>query len=79
MKFSEMMKIINKLLKSGITEINKSDVVLLFGVADERLAEELRYLGCSVQNVSDLFNVKLGEKFTKLEIEKQKEIERIFS
>lgn len=78
MKFSEMMKIINKLLKSGITEINKSEVVQLFGVADEKLAEELRYLGCNVQRVADLFNVKFGEKFTKEEIEKQKEIERIY-
>ena len=78
MKFSEMMKIINKLLKSGITEINKSEVELLFGVADEQLAEELRYLGCNVQRVADLFNVEFREKFTKEEIEKQKEIERIY-
>lgn len=78
MKFSEMMKIINMLLKSGITEINKSEVVQLFGVADEQLAEELRYLGCNVQRVADLFNVELGEKFTKEEIEKQEEIERIY-
>ena len=78
MKFSEMMKIINKLLKSGITEINKSEVELLFGVADEQLAEELRYLGCNVQRVADLFNVEFREKFTKEEIEKQEEIERIY-
>ena len=73
-----MMKIINKLLKSGITEINKSEVEQLFGVADEQLAEELRYLGCNVQRVADLFNVEFREKFTKEEIEKQKEIERIY-
>ena len=78
MKFSKMMKIINKLLKSGITEINKSEVEQLFGVADEQLAEELRYLGCNVQRVADLFNVEFGEKFTKEEIEKQEEIERIY-
>lgn len=73
-----MMKIINKLLKSGITEINKSEVVQLFGVADEQLAEELRYLGCNVQRVADLFNVEFGEEFTKEEIKKQEEIERIY-
>ena len=78
MKFSQMMKIINKSIKSGITEINKSDTELLFGVADEQLAEELRYLGCSVQMVADLFNVKFGEKFTNQEIKKQEEIERMF-
>ena len=78
MKFSEMMKIINELIKSGITEINKEDVVSLFGAADERLAEELRYLGCNVQRVADLFNVKFGEKFTKEEIKKQEEIERMY-
>lgn len=78
MKFSKMMKIINKLLKSGITEINKSEVVQLFGVADEQLAEELRYLGCNVQRVADLFNVEFGEEFTKEEIKKQEEIERIY-
>lgn len=78
MKFSKMMKIINKLIRSGITEINKEDVVLLFGAADERLAEELRYLGCNVQRVADLFNVKFGEEFTKEEIKKQEEIERIY-
>lgn len=78
MKFSKMMKIINKSLKSGITEINKADAVHLFGTADERLAEELRYLGCNVQRVADLFNVKFGEKFTKEEIEKQEEIERMY-
>lgn len=78
MKFSKMMKIINKSIKSGITEINKSDVEHLFGAADERLAEELRYLGCNVQRVADLFNVKFGEKFTKEEIEKQEEIERMY-
>ena len=78
MKFSKMMKIINKSLKSGITEINKADAVCLFGAADERLAEELRYLGCNVQRVADLFNVKFGEEFTKEEIKKQEEIERIY-
>lgn len=78
MKFSKMMKIINKLIKSGITEINKSDVEYLFGRADEQLAEELKYLGCDVRRVADLFNVKFGEKFTKEEIEKEEEIERLF-
>ena len=78
MKFSQMMKIINKLLKSGITEINKADVEHLFGRADEQLAKELKYLGCDVQRVADLFNVKFGEKFTKEEIEKQEEIERMY-
>ena len=73
-----MMKIINKSLKSGITEINKSDAVHLFGAADEQLAEELAYLGCNVQRVADLFNIKFGEKFTKEEIKKQEEIERIY-
>ena len=73
-----MMKIINKSIKDGITEINKSDVVNLFGRADEQLASELRYLGCDVQRVADLFNVKFGEKFTKEEIEKQEEIERMY-
>ena len=78
MKFSKMMKIINKLIRSGITEINKEAVVILFGAADEPLAEELRYLGCNVQRVADLFNVKFGEEFTKEEIKKQEEIERIY-
>lgn len=78
MKFSKMMKIINKLIKSGITEINKADAEYLFGVADEQLAEELEYLGCDVRRVADLFNVKFGEKFTKEEIEKEEEIERLF-
>ena len=78
MKFSKMMKIINKSIKDGITEINKLDVVHLFGRADEQLAAELRYLGCDVQRVADLFNVKFGEKFTKEEIEKQEEIERMY-
>ena len=78
MKFSKMMKIINKSIKSGITEINKSDAEHLFGRANEQLAEELRYLGCNVQRVADIFNVKLGEKFTKEEIEKQEEIERMY-
>ena len=78
MKFSKMMKIINKAIKNGTMEINKSDAVHLFGTADERLAEELRYLGCDVQRVADLFNVKFGEKFTKEEIEKQEEIERMY-
>ena len=78
MKFSKMMKIINKSIKSGITEINKSDAEHLFGRANEQLAEELRYLGCNVQRVADIFNVKFGEKFTKEEIEKQEEIERMY-
>lgn len=78
MKFSKMMKIINKAIKNGITEINKSDAVLLFGSSNEQLAEELRYLGCDVQRVADLFNVKFGEKFSKEEIEKQEEIERMY-
>ena len=78
MKFSKMMKIINKLIKSGITEIDKSDVEYLFGRVNEQLAEELKYLGCDVQRVADLFNVKFGEKFTKEEIEKQEEIERMY-
>ena len=78
MKFSKMMKIINKLIKSGVTEIDKSDVEYLFGRANEQLAEELKYLGCDVQRVADLFNVKFGEKFTKEEIEKQEEIERMY-
>ena len=78
MKFSKMMKIINKSIKSGITEINKSDVELLFGRTTEQLSEELRYLGCDVQRVADLFNVKFGEKFSKEEIEKQEEIERMY-
>lgn len=78
MKFSQMMKIINKSIRNGITEINKSDVVHLFGRTDEQLASELRYLGCDVQRVADLFNVKFGEKFTKEEIEKQEEIERMY-
>ena len=73
-----MMKIINKSIKSGITEINKSDAELLFGRANEQLAEELEYLGCDVQRVADLFNVKFGEKFTKAEIEKEEEIERMY-
>ena len=73
-----MMKIINKSIKSGITEINKSDAEHLFGRANEQLAEELRYLGCNVQRVADIFNVKFGEKFTKEEIEKQEEIERMY-
>ena len=73
-----MMKIINKSIKSGITEINKSDAEHLFGRADEQLAEELEYLGCDVQRVADLFNVKFGEKFKKEEIEKQEEIERMY-
>ena len=78
MKFSKMMRIINKSIKSGITEINKSDAEYLFGAANEQLAEELKYLGCDVQRVADLFNVKFGEKFTKEEIEKQEEIERMY-
>lgn len=78
MKFSKMMKIINKSIKNGITEINRSDVAHLFGSANHQLAEELRYLGCDVQMVADLFNVKFGEKFTKEEIEKQEEIERMY-
>ncbi len=78
MKFSKMMKIINKSIKSGITEINKSDAEHLFGRANEQLAEELKYLGCDVQRVADLFNVKFGEKFKKEEIEKQEEIERMY-
>ena len=73
-----MMKIINKLIKSGITEINKVDAVYLFGAANERLAGELTYLGCNVQSVADLFNIKFGEKFTKEEIKKQKELERMY-
>ena len=73
-----MMKIINKSIKSGITEINKSDAEHLFGRANEQLAEELKYLGCDVQRVADLFNVKFGEKFTREEIEKQEEIERMY-
>ena len=68
MKFSKMMKIINNSIKNGITEINKADVVHLFGRTDEQLASELRYLGCDVQRVADLFNVRFGEKFTKEEI-----------
>ena len=78
MRFSKMMKIINKSIKSGITGINKLDAEHLFGAADERLAEELRYLGCNVQRVADLFNVNFGEKFTKEEIKKQEEIERMY-
>ena len=78
MEFSKMMKIINKSLKSGIAEINKADAEYLFGVVDERLAEELRYLGCNVQSVADLFNVKFGEKFTREEIKKQEELERMY-
>ena len=78
MKLSKMMEIINHEIKNDVMEINKSDVEFLFGAADERLAEELRYLGCNVQRVADLFNVKFGEKFTKEEIEKQEEIERMY-
>lgn len=78
MKLSEMMEIINKAIKNGITEINKSDVECLFGRDDESLAEELTYLGCEVQRVADLFNVKFTEKFTRKEITHQKEVERMF-
>ena len=78
MKLSEMMEIINKTIKNGVTEINKSDVEYLFGRDDELLAEELTYLGCEVQRVADLFNVKFTEKFTRKEIAHQKEVERMF-
>ena len=78
MKLSEMMKIINNEIKNGVMEINKSDVEYLFGRNDVSLAEELTYLGCEVQRVADLFNVKFKEKFTRKEIVHQKEIERMF-
>ena len=78
MKFSEMMKIINRMIKNGVTTINRSDVLKLFGRDDEQIADELRYLGCEVQRVADLFNVTFGETFTKDEIKKQMEIERIY-
>lgn len=78
MKFSQMMKAINKAIKSGTTEINKVDAERLFGEPNEQLAEELRYLGCDVQMVADLFNVKFGEKFTKEEIQKQIKLEKMY-
>ena len=77
--FSGKMKIINKLLKQDIHELNKQDIILTFGKADDRLAEELRYLGCEVNKVADLFNVKLpDEPFTSDEINKQINIERMY-
>lgn len=78
MKFSEMMIVINKAIANGLNEISKSDVEFLFGRADNRLAEELRYLGCEVVKVHDIFNVKLGERFTKKEIQSQRDIENMF-
>ena len=78
MKLSEMMEIINNAIKNGVMEINKSDVEYLFGRDDASLAEELIYLGCEVQRVADLFNVKFNEKFTRKEITHQKEAERMF-
>ena len=78
MKLSEMMKIINNEIKNGVMEINKSDVEYLFGKDNKLLAEELTYLGCEVQRVADIFNVKFTEKFTRKEIEHQKEVEKMF-
>lgn len=69
--FSGKMKLINKLLKQ--------DIIFTFGKADDTLAEELRYLGCEVSKVADLFNVKLpNEPFTSDEINKQINIEEMY-
>ena len=77
--FSGKMKIINKLLKQDIHELNKQDIIFTFGKADDTLAEELRYLGCEVNKVADLFNVKLpDEPFASGEINKQINIERMY-
>lgn len=77
--FSGKMKIINKLLKQDIHELNKQDTIFTFGKADNTLAEELRYLGCEVNKVADLFNVKLpDEPFASDEINKQINIERMY-
>ena len=78
-KFSDYMQIINQLKNDGIDEIPKQDVIFLFGRATDQLANELEYLGCNVTNVADLFNVKLPDiKFTRAEIQKQRESERLF-
>lgn len=77
--FSAKMKLINELLSQGIHELNKQDVIFIFGRADDALAEELRYLGCEVNKVADLFNVKLPDKrFTSHEINKQINIEKMY-
>lgn len=77
--FSGKMRLINILLIQDIHELNKQDVIFTFGKADDALAEELRYLGCEVNKVADLFNVKLPDKrFTSHEINKQINIERMY-
>lgn len=80
MKFSEMMKTTNRLIKEGVKELNKADCETVFGTkATENLKEELEYLGWTVQRVADIFNAKLPEeRFTKAEIEKQVRIEKTY-
>ena len=77
--FSAKMKLINDLLGQNIHELNKQDVIHLFGKADSQLATELAYLGCKVNSVADLFNVKLPDsKFTRYELDRQKHIEKMY-
>ena len=77
--FSGKMKLINELLSQGIHEINKQDTIQLFGRADSQLAVELAYLGCKVNSVADLFNVKLPDsRFTRYELDRQKHIEKMY-
>lgn len=77
MKFSRMMKTVNSLIKKGIVDLNKCDVESIFGSTSEQMVEALRYLGCDVTRCADLFNVKLPEKFTKEEIDRQVRIEKL--
>lgn len=81
MNFYQMMRTTNKLMNQGIKELNKNDVELMFGkTADEHLKSELEYLGYTVNYVADLFNAKLPErKFTRDEMNKQKESEKWFN
>ena len=78
--FSKMMQTLNALIRLGVTELNRSDTEYIFGRADERLADELSYLGCEVSHVADLFNVRLpAEKFSQEEISHQKKIEQLYN
>lgn len=81
MNFYKIMRDLNKLMSSCVTELNRGDVEAKLQMnADHETKEILDYLGCTVTYVADIFNVKMPEaKFTRDELAKQKRVETYFN
>ena len=77
----KIMKIINKLMNNGISELNRHDIEVVFDMDVTYDTKEIfEYLGCTVTYVADIFNVKMPEtKFTREEMLNQKRIENLLA